>query len=101
MLLWLTQFRFDCLRSRIFLQCCFKSLLYYRQGTSLTWKILRGKQKPRDFSDVSGMKIGNLSYGTAHLKRQIDKSYRVVENYNNAKIQSILILLLLMETWKD
>lgn len=30
------------------------------------------------------MKISNLSYVTAHLKRQVGKSYRMVENYNNA-----------------
>lgn len=46
---------------------------------------LKRKKKPRDYSDISGMKIGNCSYVTAHLKRQIGKSYRVVENYNSAK----------------
>lgn len=88
------------MHSRIFLQCCFKSLLYTRDFFNLE-NLKKKTKNPEIFSDVSGMKIGNLSYGTAHLKRQIDKSYRVLENYNNAKIQSILILLLLMETWKD
>lgn len=45
----------------------------------------RKTKAQRFFSDVSDMKIGNLSYGTAHLKRQIDKSYR---NYNNAIMQN-------------